>query len=82
MNTLADLLGKREFPLQAWIDRHGAVRRVRVAMHFHLPGLPLMRISNEFYGFGSRVPPVSRPPAKQVMTEHQYDLALRDQRAT
>jgi len=64
---LRKLTGVQSFPAEAWIDKQGRVRRMKIDMSFNTPtGAFTMSMTEDLYAFGVKVN-VRPPDASQVL---------------
>jgi hypothetical protein len=56
LDQVIQMTGVDSYPAEAWIDRQGRVRRLKVAMQMSTPqtGAMTMTITEDLYGFGKR----------------------------
>jgi hypothetical protein len=68
LDQVIQMTGVRSYPAEAWIDRQGRVRRLKVAMSLSAPqaGMMTMTITEDLYGFGARAE-IYPPAGDQVV---------------
>jgi hypothetical protein len=68
-DNLRKLTGVSSYPAEAWIDKSGRVRRLKIDMSYNTPtgGAFSMSMTEELYAFGLKVD-VRPPDASQVMS--------------
>jgi len=68
LDQVIQMTGVDSYPAEAWIDKQGRVRRLKVAMQMSTPqaGAMTMTLTEDLYGFGSRAE-VYPPAGDQVI---------------